>query len=320
MKELKPVRERPEFYDQLEKVIMDFFKAEIYNPILSEVVNGKEVLRNSLDELLHAFNSGRIYYSRGTIKGKFNATISKELRKLGAEFSQKHGGFRIKLSALPMQVKVMISTSEARFDEMTKKVDKKLQSIMPDEIVKKISLSKTFEKAMYKINGDIEETLKGISVKAKLTPEEMAKIAEDYQNNLRIYIKDFMEEEIVKLRQRIQKNSLQGNRYETLVKEIQRSYGVSQNKAKFLARQETSLYMAKFKEVRYKSAGINQYRWQCVVGNPNHPVRPYHKKNDGKIYSWDDPPTIDEKGTRKNPGEDYNCRCIARPIVRFDDV
>ncbi|MCI5048814.1 MAG: minor capsid protein [Rickettsiales bacterium] len=38
-------------------------------------------------------------------------------------------------------------------------------------------------------------------------------------------------------------------------------------------------------------------------------VRGSHAANDGKIFSWDNPP---ETG---HPGEDYGCRCIAEPYV-----
>lgn len=36
-------------------------------------------------------------------------------------------------------------------------------------------------------------------------------------------------------------------------------------------------------------------------------VRPSHAVNNGRIFSWDNPP---ETG---HPGEDYNCRCTAEP-------
>ena len=38
-------------------------------------------------------------------------------------------------------------------------------------------------------------------------------------------------------------------------------------------------------------------------------VRPSHQSNDGKIFSWDNPPPTG------HPGEDYNCRCRAEPTT-----
>lgn len=37
-------------------------------------------------------------------------------------------------------------------------------------------------------------------------------------------------------------------------------------------------------------------------------VRTAHAENNGRIFAWDNPPT-------GNPGEDYNCRCLAEPYT-----
>ena len=92
---------------------------------------------------------------------------------------------------------------------------------------------------------------------------------------------------------------------------------MSQRKAKFLASQETRLLTSKLKEVRYKDVGIDEYIWQTVKGTPEHPVRPMHKKLNGTKQRFSSPPITNEKGQRNNPGEDYRCRCVARPIVKF---
>ncbi len=42
-------------------------------------------------------------------------------------------------------------------------------------------------------------------------------------------------------------------------------------------------------------------------------VRESHQRNDGKIFSWDNPPPTG------HPGEDYGCRCIAEPYVEEID-
>jgi SPP1 gp7 family putative phage head morphogenesis protein len=99
---------------------------------------------------------------------------------------------------------------------------------------------------------------------------------------------------------------------------IRESFGVTEKKAKFLARQETGLLMAKFKESRYTESGIHQYKWRCSAGSAKHPVRPSHKVLDGRVFRWDTPPITtapDEPQRRNNPGEDFNCRCVAIPIV-----
>lgn len=41
-------------------------------------------------------------------------------------------------------------------------------------------------------------------------------------------------------------------------------------------------------------------------------MRPTHRANDGRVFTWDDPPDTG------HPGEDYNCRCAADPYIPGD--
>ena len=314
--ELSPISENPNDYDELEKYIMQIFRREIYLPLLKEVGEKKPVL-NSLDDLMKRVQRGDIRFYRGKFSGKFDAKSSRELKKLGAVYEKTTKSFRLPKSELPFELQIAISASQARIQQVFQKIDKKLSSLIPEKIAENFKLEKFFDTALWKTEKKVNKTLKNITVPPQLTPERRAKIAAEYTKNMQLYIQNFTEEEIVKLRKKMIKHTFSGMRHESIVDTIEKSYGVSQRKAKFLARQETSLLMVKFKESRYTDAGVSYYRWQCVVGSPNHPVRPMHKKLEGKVFRWDDPPITDKYGNRNNPGEDYNCRCTARPIVKF---
>ena len=54
-----------------------------------------------------------------------------------------------------------------------------------------------------------------------------------------------------------------------------------------------------------KAAQTGRYIWR-TVGDEK--VRSSHAVNDGRIFSWDEPPPTG------HPGEDHNCRCFAEPI------
>ncbi len=317
VRQLRPIKETPSDYDAIEAAIREVFKKYIYLPLMAELGRESITIKNSTDDLIDAIRTGRIRFYRGRFEGKFNSSISKELRKIGAEWDRKQGSFAIPRSKLSIEVASAIDLSEARFEQTIKKIAKRLDEISPVEIAEKVKLEHLFDATLYKVNDDFEETVKGITVAPELTPHTRKRISEEYTKNLQLYIQDWTQKEIIELRKDIQKRSLAGLRYESMVKVIEKSYGVSQRKAKFLARQETSLMMTKFKQTRYEDAGVNEYKWGCVVGSPNHPVRPMHKALEGKIYRWDNPPIVDEQGNRKNPGQDYNCRCFAIPLVKF---
>lgn len=88
------------------------------------------------------------------------------------------------------------------------------------------------------------------------------------------------------------------------------------------AKRETETLHAVLNQFRQQQAGVTQYEWwtrqdERVRGNPTglYPrAKPSHYARQGQVYRWDRPP---ERG---HPGEDYGCRCVARPVVTIAPV
>jgi len=317
---LQPIREDQADFDALEEALKEFFRQEIYLPLLKEIGATKEVLQNSVDDVVSAILSGQLSFHRGVFSGRFNARLTRELRALGAKWDPKIGAFRISVNRLPLEINEAIEQSVGRFNRTLQALDRRLDKILPEEIAEKLQVQKFFDTTLWKTDRKLRSSLKGLAITPDLTREQRQKIAKEYTQNMKLWVQDFTEKEIVRMRKRVQRRAFEGQRYEGLVREIQSSYGVSLNKAKFLARQETAILMTKFKESRYKDAGVSEYIWRCVAGSKLHPVRPAHKVLDGKKYSFDNPPISTAPGEpvrRNNPGQDYNCRCIAIPVVKF---
>lgn len=318
--ELAPIKESTEDYERIEARIKAVFRKMLYVPLMRELGLPTSTLRNSRDDLLEALRSGRLTFLDGAFRGKLNATLTRELKALGARWDRRQRLFVLDDASLPRDVWQVVGASEARFAERLASIDRKLSQNLPAEIAESVKVSDLFDSLLWKTDKEVGKTLERITVTPKLTTEQASRIAAEWQNNMDLWIQNFAEKEIVRLRKEMQGNVFAGNRFESAIKSIQRSYGVTQDKAKFLARQETSLLVTKFKETRYTDAGVNEYRWGCVVGSPKHPVRPAHKALQGEVFRWDDPPITTEPGQpvrRNNPGQDFNCRCFARPILRF---
>lgn len=320
MIELRPIREFTEEYDEIEKKIKELFKKEIYIPLLKEFSNKKK-LKNSLEDLHDALRTGRLTFHRGCFSGKLNSTLSGELRKLGAKWNRTKKCYTIPRSDLPYEIQSSISASEYTFLSKIRSIDQKLSQIVPEKLVEKLKIEHLFDRTLWKVEKQFQQSVKNITVAPKLSEGARARLAKEWTNNLNLYIKDFTEKETLRLRETIQKSVFAGNRYETAIKGIQESFGVTARKAKFLARQETALMMTTFKQVRYQEAGIHEYKWRSVKGTPAHPVRPMHKElNDrsdkGEIFRFDQPPVDDPNGGRHNPGQNFNCRCVAIAVVR----
>lgn len=327
---LPPIKEDASNYDIIEKKIKELFKKEIYYPVLYILNLKDKTLKNSkYTALIDAIRFDKIHFSQGTFTGSFNASISKELRALGATWDRKNKLYKIRKEDLPYDIWNVISTSKARYEERIGKIDKKLSELVPEEIASKLHIASQFDSNLWKVEKEFHKSIKNITVAPQLSEEQSKKIADEWQNNMRLWIKSFTEEHISELREKVKENAFQGYRRENLIKDIKSSYGVSERKAKFLARQETNLLMAKYKETKYVEAGVPEYRWGCVkmphqssaaaIYKPGE-VRYSHGILEGKTFSWTDPPITTPPGEpqrRNNPGQDYNCRCFAIPIVRF---
>ncbi len=320
--ELPAIKETTEDYEAIEERIQAAFRSHFYYPLLKILKTPRSAIENAKKTALElALEQGTVSFDRNMFTGSFNAQISKELRGYGARWDKERSAYRISKGELPESVRSTLALSEQAFTDKIAKVQRALAQVLPEEVADSVDSAKFFDSTLWKVDRELSKTLERISVTPTLSPTQRKKIADEWQRNLALDIKGFTAKQVVDLRKRIEEAAFSGNRRESLLKLIQESYGVAENKAKFLARQETSLLMAKFKETRYLDAGVTEYKWQCVAGSPAHPVRPAHKRLEGKIFRWDHPPITtepDEPERRNNPGQDYNCRCSARPIVRFN--
>ncbi len=97
-----------------------------------------------------------------------------------------------------------------------------------------------------------------------------------------------------------------GFRYEDIVDQIKEAGDITDRRADLIARDQTSKMNGAFNEARQTSLGIESYVWE---GAGDERERDTHMANNGQTFQWDDPPA--ETG---HPGEDVNCRCVARPV------
>ena len=104
---------------------------------------------------------------------------------------------------------------------------------------------------------------------------------------------------------------------------ILHEYNVSESRAELWARDQVAKLNAAVTQEQHKAAGVTKYRW---VSSHDERVRDCHRFLDGKVFSYDNPPEqwyvtksrgIVHTGKYANPGEFFQCRCVAYPV--FDD-
>ena len=101
-------------------------------------------------------------------------------------------------------------------------------------------------------------------------------------------------------------------RAEEIQADILRTGEVTKSRAETIARTEVSRASTELLMARAKFVGSTHYEWLTARDAD---VRPLHRRLDGKIFAWDDPPVTGEGGERSLPGGIYNCRCVALPII-----
>ena len=189
-----------------------------------------------------------------------------------------------------------------------------IDNINTKQALKSLDFADKFDDVIKNIDKQFEGSIKLANIAfSDITETAKLAIAKEWSNNLKLFVKKFTDEQITELRQLVQRNFEVGFRAKNLEQILTKKFNISKNKAKFLARQETSLVSANYAKQRYKSAGINNYIWSTAQDER---VRSDHKSLNGKEFSFDDPPITDkDTGARNNPGIDYGCRCFPIPIV-----
>jgi uncharacterized protein with gpF-like domain len=321
------------FYEVYFKSIFELFKDEVYNT--SNVI---------LDKL----RRGQIVLKDGVFTGKFTIQVSKELSKF-ADFDNRSKSFKIKdISKVPNDILITSFHANEKSKQLHEEINRRIQD-MPSNMKDKLD---KMDFTIFKSADEIEAELKKEYIKLGVDykPNDIIKeqLIKKYNENMKLNIVNednsgcWNNVQVERLRSMVEKSSLNGYRKDTLIEMIQNEFETSKAKAKFLARQETSIFMSTLRDERYIDSNIKIYQWQGSndireVGNPsglypkgnighgNHWKlnRKYCRFDDNNLYAdsledvenniWKSRSNIGCPNT--SPGFEYLCRCTARPVI-----
>lgn len=307
MKILRPSPIKQKYWKGVERQIQKIFD-EVYQDLF-KLTKKEQELYNDVNAIVSAILNQQIGFDDGSFFGQFNSTLTKELRSIGAKYDKTSKTWKLPSKELPQNIQMAVVQRQAMDASLNNKALAIIDNIDINKIITDNGLNNIYERTITSMSSDIDKT---IGIKVTMTETQRNIIADEWSENLDLYIKGFLDDNVSELRELVYDNTERGQRAENLVKSIESRYSVTKSKAKFLARQETSLLMSKMRETRYKDAGIQKYKWST---SNDVRVRPRHKDLDGEVFFWDSPPIVDNKGNRKHPGEDFNCRCLAIPII-----
>ena len=326
MKVLKPCLLSEKEIIKIYRSIRDYLNTTLYNIITSKY---KDSFENKLvlnetreeEELKTYFINNTLSYKDGYIYGKFNTKILKLLEKIGGKYiGYKHA---FKIGTLPATIYNIIYEKQRKVSSFVYDLDEYL-----NEYLNNLETSINFSSIDYKtsiqnLNTQLQTNFSNIEIIPTLTIEEIENINKEYVENTKLYIKGWLNRDIIKLRENLKDYVLnKGYSNNTIAKIIKDNYKTTQKHSLFLARQESSLLLASYTEKQYKDLGIKKYKWLTANDERvrNYPINNgeggNHKILNNKIFTFDNPPITNVlTGERYNPGRSFNCRCVACPII-----
>lgn len=181
----------------------------------------------------------------------------------------------------------------------------------------KNAIKSQLDDAKQKLRDYEKETQKNAPEKPKFEGDKQSEtIAKDYTYNMQFWVKKWSAKEIAKMRKDILEFQRKGIRRDEIQKYFEREWKVAEDKARFLARNESGLASTAIKAARYQQYGITHFKW---LRSSSKEKRELHKKYYGKVFAFDNPPIIDEEtGQRGLPKQTYNCSCGIAPAIPED--
>lgn len=328
MKVLRPIIHKDRYTQLVERHVRDYFWETLFFPLVDRMraagLEVGDIRENAIglpekSAVVRGLESGKLWYADGEFSGQLNAEIARELRAMGATLDKSRGTFHLAVENMPLDIRGAAAASVDRSRTLHQALQETIATVEANALGLATQLN--VGEAVTQIVGDLTAQFNGtvkaidvVAVEPEMTPAIAKALDADLTRNLDLYAKNFLEHEMIELRQLVADNLFEhGARSERLVDIIQARWGVTKRKAAFLADQETSLLVSKYREQRYRAIGSRRYKWSTSHDDL---VRHDHRLLNDTIQFWDAKPITNRKtGARNHPGEDFRCRCVALPII-----
>jgi SPP1 gp7 family putative phage head morphogenesis protein len=257
-----------------------------------------------------------LHYNFAT-SSKMQAELTKLVRQMTEQVEKElERFFRGELSEEYFSTDASLA-SQARI--LSNKLTKKFNKIFGEKskVIVERNIKRTNKTSASSTHNSLKE-LSGLSLKTSAITPRMKDVMKAASVEGASLIKSISTQYLDGVGQAVMRSIVSGNGMADLKPFLMKHKGVTERRAELIARDQTSkLYSALNKE-RMVDAGVKKFQWIHSHGGKE--PRELHLQLDGEIFSYDDLPVIDEKtGERGLPGQLINCKCIARPIVTFED-
>ncbi|MED1201961.1 minor capsid protein [Heyndrickxia acidicola] len=119
------------------------------------------------------------------------------------------------------------------------------------------------------------------------------------------YISTIKDEYFSKIESIILQGVKNGDSIKSVRDQLVERVGMTQNRAKFIAVDQTGSIFGQMTAKRHQEMGVEKFKW---TDSGDSRVRKRHRELNGNVYSYADPPS---EGL---PGTPFRCRCVAVPV------
>lgn len=123
-------------------------------------------------------------------------------------------------------------------------------------------------------------------------------------------IKTAGKEYMSKIETLIQQNITEARTQKDLTDLLEKKTKAERSQARFWASDQLGKVYSELNRKNQKSAGFNKYIWRT---QRDQRVRDSHIVMEGTVQDYDQAPIVE--GRPLHPGDDYNCRCYAEPVI-----
>lgn len=123
-------------------------------------------------------------------------------------------------------------------------------------------------------------------------------------------IKSIRSQYLDKVQNAVMQAMVKGTLNKDLAAQIKDLGKTTEKRVMFIARDQSSKLNAALTQARHEDVGIKKYMWSTSLDER---VRDSHADKEGLVFEYVNPPA--DTG---HPGHDFNCRCVAIPVL--DDV
>jgi SPP1 gp7 family putative phage head morphogenesis protein len=298
----------------------------LFEPLIRAFKEPKNNAKPNKNALIRHIENGSLVYADGAFVGERNSTLSRTLKSYGAKFNSTRKAWVVPLDKLPFDVRDALDKARTRAAALERFSDGFLQETLnrAKSVMPEVSFQGLSRETLLKMADRVRATVpKELSVQPEIDHTAQRQLNKDYTDNVRLSIVGFIDDEVARFRKEILPEIRQGVGRKSVQRYVMSRLKIGRDRAKFIARQETALFTSKLKEVQYKSAGIDKFRWKAIGGSRGDGrTRDSHMDAHGKIFYFDRDRNddgiskpVNGDGRTVNPGQDFGCRCQAIPIV-----